>query len=607
MVTVSETVSETDPTFPSVICVSELLRTWETAILLFLNNKNTKLTLFISPFLREDGKLPSDQPGILQDQLYEFMRFLVFLGQLKKFTKADESEDIKNLFSEIPNEFTITFKHYAGIFTEEIMKRIRRTQLLTLKINDDALEISCPDISKITLDKFVTDGMLQFLQQLYDKILDFNGLKDVNDKKVEVVVRGPNFGSGKYTEYIGNGNASLVYPEPENIPEFDKNDLNKISSPPSIRTFAEWSTNNIQRIRDPKTSIIYFVSHSHIMQAFVKEVIKINKEQQPSDSFRQVYDVAKKTNSWSLFFKVNEVDFKGFRHAFSCDNRYQAKGLGFMFLTLRRRWKAGSYTNLALWGILSTTIFATKKLQGLIRDNLPGSLKVSVGMNKEPKDLVVDRYDKYNMLCGDIDDRFKTGNFEITLSNCGTSSKLTLTLDNDCIKIKYRKDNGTFNPQKVVLRLSKDDPPNIQAKYFKDDSNTYTSPPIKGEPTSLLNIASYLSGINIPPTNNDEILGELEGLTLEMTEAISNFIKSDVFKKIKNKATWDKSFGDMSKNVHGIIQTEDVEFSGGRGCGLVRRSTKKMRKYKKYTKKYYRCQSRRKSRRVRKHRRKSRK
>jgi hypothetical protein len=460
--------------FPSIICVSELLRTWETAILLFLNDKNTNLTLFISPFLREDGKLPSDQPGILQDQLYEFMRFLVFLGQLKKFTK-DAKPDIKGLFSWIPNTFTITFKHYAGSFTQEFIGRIPKIKLFTLNVTTDgALEINYPDISKTTLDKFVTDGMLQFLQQLYDKILDFNGLKDVNHKKVEVVVRGPNFGSGKYTEYIDNGNSSLVYPEPENIPEFDTNDLNKISSPPSIRTFAEWSTNNIQRIRDPKTSIIYFVSHSHIMQAFVKEVIKINEEQQPSDSFTQVYDVAKKTNSWSLFFKVNGVNFKGFRHAFSCDNRYQAKGLGFMFLTLRRRWKAGSYTNLALWGILSTAIFAKRKLPGLIRDNLPGSLKVSVGMKKETKDLVVDRYDKYNMLCGKQDDRFKMGNFEINLgNNCGTSSILKVTRDNDCIKIKCRQDNRTFNPQKVILKLNDATPPTIGVTFFNDDSNTY--------------------------------------------------------------------------------------------------------------------------------------
>jgi len=584
---------ETESKFPSVICVSELLRTWETAILLFLNNKNTKLTLFISPFLREDGSFPSDSPGIIEDQLYEFMRFLVFLGQLKKFTNTEDAEDIKNLFSEIPDNFTITFKHYAGIFNDEIMKRIRRTQLLTLKINDGALEISCPDISKITLDKFITSGMLVFLKELNDEILKVNNLNDGQS----------NNGSGKYTNYRGEESLTLTNPSASEIPNLKNTNLNKVSSPPSVITFAKWCKENESSVRD-RSGIFYFVSHSHVMQAFTNKVIKLNQQTNPpSGSFIDVFDSAKKTNSWSLFFKVNEDNFKGFRHAFSCDNRYDKKGLVKIF----HRILLGSYTNLALWGILSTAIFAKRKIPGLIKDNNPQTLKVSVGMVKESKPFLADKNDKYNMLCGLQSDRFKTSNFEITLSNCGTSSKLTLTLDNDCIKIKYRKADGTFNPQKVVLRLSKDDPPGIQAKYFKDDSNTYTTPQIKGEPTSLLNIASYLSGIDIPPTNNDDILGELEGLTLEMTEAISNFINSDVFKKIKNKATWDKSFGDMSQDVHGNIKTEDVEFSGGRGCGLVRRSTKKMRKYKKYTKKYYRCQSRRKSRRVRKHRRKSRK
>jgi hypothetical protein len=592
---------ETDPTFPSVICVSELLRTWETAILLFLNNKNRLLTLFISPFLREDGWFPSDSPGILEDQLYEFMRFLVFLGQLKKFTKDAESEDIKKLFSEIPDNFTITFKHYAGSFTPEILMRIRRTQLLILKVTDGALEINCPDISKITMDKFITSGMIVFLQQLNGEILSFNDLNQAEDDS----------SSGKYTKYDGDTNTSstmdLIYPPASKLPKFNTNDLNKVSSPPSIITFAEWCKVNSTKVTD-RSGIVYFVSHSHVMQEFTNKVIKLNQQTNPpSDSFTDGFDLARKTNSWSLFFNVDGVKFKGFRHAFSCDNRYAEKGVK----KIRLRVLRGKYTNLALWGILSTAIFANKKIPGLIEDNNPEKFKVCIGMKKETKELVGDEFDKYNMLCGKIDDRFKTGNFEITLSNCGTSSKLTLTLDNDCIKIKCRQPDGTFYPQKVVLRLSKRKPITIEVKFFKDDSNTYIPPPNKGsDTTTLLDIASFLSGIKKPPTNEDDddnILGELEGLTLEMNEAISNFINSDVFKKTKNNATWDQLFGVMSKEVNSIIKQDNVDFSGGRGCGLVRRSTKKMRKYKKYTKKYYRCRLRRKSRRVRKHRRKSRK
>ncbi len=584
---------ETPLKFPSIICVSELLRTWETAILLFLNDKNTNLTLFISPFLREDGWLPADIPGILEDQLYEFMRFLVFLGQLKKFTK-DARADIKDLFSWIPNKFTITFKHYAGSFTDEIMRRIQKTQLFKLRTAEDALIIDCPDISSVTLDKLIPEDILTFLEQLYKKILDFNGLNDQppNDE---------NKGDGKYTEYK-QGTATFIPPPPSKIPAFDKN-LNKVSSPPSISTFAEWCRVNIGKIRDP-SGIVYFVSHSHIMQAFVKKVINLNIP--PDGSFRDVFDVAKKTNSWSLFFNINGIKFKGFRHAFSCDNRYQAKGLYKFY----RRWKAGSYTNLALWGILSTAIFAKRKIPGLIKDATPQSLKVSVGMKKETKEFVVDNYDKYNMLCGKEDDRFKTGNFEITLSNCGTSRKSSLTLNNDCIKIKCRQDNGTFYPKKVILELSDTTPPSIQVKFFDDDSDTYTPPPDKGPETSLLKIASFLSTIPIPATRIDDETNrydELKGLTLEMAEAILNFIESGVFKKTKHNAQWDKLFNPFKNEITANVDSTVLEDSEGGGLRLVGRRTKKMHKYKKYTKKYYMYQSRRKSRHIRKYRRKSRK
>jgi len=97
-----------------------------------------------------------------------------------------------------------------------------------------------------------------------------------------------------------------------------------------------------------------------------------------------------------------------------------------------------------------------------------------------------------------------------------------------------------------------------------------------------------------------------------MTESISNFIKSDVFKKTENNAKWDKAFQPFSGEIEKNVDPDNVDPSGGGGRRLVGRRTKKMHKYKKYTKKYYRCQLRRKSRRhirkrVRTYRRKSRK
>ena len=97
-----------------------------------------------------------------------------------------------------------------------------------------------------------------------------------------------------------------------------------------------------------------------------------------------------------------------------------------------------------------------------------------------------------------------------------------------------------------------------------------------------------------------------------MTESISNFIKSNVFKKTENSAMWVKAFKPFLSEIEKNVDSDIVDPSGGGGRGLFGRRTKKMRKYKKYTKKYYRCQSRRKSRRhfqrrKRTHRHKSRK
>ena len=603
---------ETEPKYPSIICVSELLRTWETAILLFLTNKTPKLTLFISPFLREKGLFPSDSPGVLEDQLYEFMRFLVFLGQLKKFTKT-ATQNIEALFSWIPENFTIIFKHYRGGFTKDIIKSIRRTQLFTLQVTDDgSLEINCPSISSITLDKFITDSMLDTLQDLYNGILDVNGLTDQIDEKIKTLVKGPNSGEGKYTKYSNNTSREINYPDPEPIPAFNDNNLNKVSSPPSITTFAKWCSENIQKLITPNSEIVYFVSHSHIMQEFVKKVIKLNDE--PNESFTIVYDKAKKTNSWSLFFNINGVNFKGFRHAFSCDNRYDKKGL----VKILHRIFLGSYTNLALWGILSTAIFANRKIPGLIKDGNLESLKVSVGMEKETKPFLAEKYDKFNMLCGKMDDRFKTGNFEITLSNCGTSSKLTLTLDNDCIKIKLRKDSGTFYEKKVILLLSKTQPYDIQVRQFENDSNQYKPISYNNEnekdTKSLLQIVSYLSNMSVVKRPGNNILPEdnpeLALLAYELSVAISDFIDSPVFKKTKNSDKWKQGFKPFEEEFKKPIVTQNIQdepSGGGSSRRSVRKRTKKMRKYKKYTKKYYTPQSRKKSRRIRKHRRKSRK
>ena len=91
--------------------------------ILFLNKEsNTNLTLYISPYLRESGpiKFTSDRPGELKEQFKEFIRFIHFLRQLKKL-------NINGISELIPDEFSITLKHFSGKFPVEYIQKRKQT------------------------------------------------------------------------------------------------------------------------------------------------------------------------------------------------------------------------------------------------------------------------------------------------------------------------------------------------------------------------------------------------------------------------------------------------------------------------------------------------
>jgi hypothetical protein len=218
---------------------------------------------------------------------------------------------------------------------------------------------------------------------------------------------------------------------------------------------------------------------------------------------------------------------------------------------------AGEYTNLALWGILSTLTFAIGKLPELITAQAftqPG-LQICYGMNKESKEFLSDAYDGVNMVCGLKDARLAIGNFMVDFGNCGTSHFGTFTMDKDCIKLTSKENN-----KKVVLYLAIDNskPPavySIQARFFNNaNSNTYVKDP--PNPSNMPAIANFLSAqpfidnthasdsnggnpiMELPPTtllklftneNTKEQTKTLIDKTLELSEAISTFIASDKF------------------------------------------------------------------------------
>jgi hypothetical protein len=179
------------------------------------------------------------------------------------------------------------------------------------------------------------------------------------------------------------------------------------------------------------------------MKSFVKGVIKSSSLPPFVSKFNKVFERAQETNTWSVFFNEDQdqhgLQYKGFRHAYSCDNRYKEKSK----LKLNERWDAGEYTNLALWGILSTLTFANNKLSQLIdaQTLTRPRLQICYGMNKESKEFLSDAYDGVNLVCGLKDARLSTGSFMVDFGNCGTSHFGTFTMDKDCIKLTSKANN----------------------------------------------------------------------------------------------------------------------------------------------------------------------
>jgi hypothetical protein len=64
----------------------------------------------------------------------------------------------------------------------------------------------------------------------------------------------------------------------------------------------------------------------------------------------------------------------------------------------------------------------------------------------------------------------EANNFHIDLGNCGTSSIITRTFDDDCIVIKKMENKDKNDSKKVVLKLAND---TIEVRFFSDGGNTY--------------------------------------------------------------------------------------------------------------------------------------
>ena len=412
---------------PLKVFVSGLLRTWETALLLYLPflfnedqpNYSQTLILEVSPFLLEkDGVInqSSNNPFDFEGNVKEFFNFI----QLLIFFKSKCSDFFTNpynILNKIPDKFTIIL--VAG--GDKIYLRI--------DIAEKKVEYYQPESSTtnpIPLDGKYISISLEILNKIEENIVN------------EIEKRHSN----KYESYNEDRLDTSKNPPPQTIystfelhgrgQKFD-NFVEIVKYGPDIFSFLKWV---IEFKSHPKNTPILFVSHSGTMNQFLKMMISnlnynYNKtianptNFPPSQKFVDVCKDSRETNTWSMRFKYLGYNVTGFRHAQSCDNMYkmfdksESKGdtakkflsLGGVYVKQRMdRQKYGKYTNLSLWGIFSTLIFSFDNKQNISNFNdkkiNESGLMILSGMPKQPKDSITKFGMNNELTCGDPVSRF---------------------------------------------------------------------------------------------------------------------------------------------------------------------------------------------------------
>lgn len=467
---------------PLKVFVSGLLRTWETALLLYLpflyNNDHLDysqtLILEVSPFLLEkDGVInqsynnPFDFEGNVKE-FFNFIKLFIFFKSEYSvfFTKLGDS------LKEIPDKFTIIL--VAG--NDKIYLRI--------DIAEKKVEYSQPES---TTNPIPLDGKyISISPEILNKI----------ENNIVNNIQKPNSGSGsdsdKYESYNDDRlDTSKNLPPPQTIYstfelhgggqiKFD-NFVEIVKYGPDIFSFLKWV---IEFKSHPKNTPILFVSHSGTMNQFLKMMISnlnynytdIANNFPPSQKFVNVCKNSRETNTWSMRFKYLGYNVTGFRHAQSCDNMYkmfdksESKGdtakkiLSFGGVSAKQRFdrhKYGKYTNLSLWGIFSTLIFSyqNKKIISEFNDseiNKSGFMVLS-GMGKQLKDNITTFGMQNELTCGDPVSRFLVSSAYSSKSksslNVAKLEKVVDIIPSSDSLIELRNDYGVIYRQQMSNKL----------------------------------------------------------------------------------------------------------------------------------------------------------
>ena len=426
---------------PLKVYVSVLLRTWETALLIYLPflfnasqpTYSQTLILEISPFLLEkrnkrfgkfeattlNSDLPHDFAGNI-DQFFNFIKLFIFLKQQNKgkpLIKGIAGESLK----QIPDNFTIILvagndKVYLRVVDSEKIEYYLPPNIPANTLNPNPITIPDKTIQNINskiVDSIVTpsDSNLNNKYESYD-----------DDRLTSKTPPAPP--QTIYSTFPVLSYAGVDFTNFENIGKYG----------PDIFSFLKWV---IHVKSHPKNTPILFVSHSKTMNQFLKMMISNHNYNYtdttnnfpPTIQFVNVCEAARETNTWSMRFKYLGYNVTGFRHAQSCDNMYKTldeatskmdktKKVASYVATLgvakgkelSDRNKLGKYTNLSLWGIFSTLIFihSNKDIISKFADaeiNKSGLMILS-GMGQQSKDNIEKFGTDNELTCGDVTSRF---------------------------------------------------------------------------------------------------------------------------------------------------------------------------------------------------------
>ena len=403
---------------PLRVYVSSLLRTWETAFLLFLqfliNNSDPGyipvLILVVSPFLREEeniGVNASNKPGEIVDNIMQFLKFIdlyILLSNLKD----DTNHEIGDKFNSYPKkfnlvvEFSSTQKLYIHVDTTIPNSIVFEYQIIGINSSDPKIK-----------------DYLETRVSLSDENITF--IKSIVTSVSNVASSSSSSSSSSYVKYNDTLSTPTQVELPYALTQMDESNFDNFETfsvySPDIFNYLKWV---ISVKKHPKNIPIFVVSHSGTMKKFLKKIFfcfnKGVKNITPSSTFIEMYEYCTNTNVWS--FRLNYMGYSVivFRHGFTCDNMYKEGKIKFDRLN-------GYYSNLSIWGICSVIEFyeLNKEILKNLTDIRESILSIMPGFQKQSKSEITSRTLPNEITCGsDIDSRFNnknTGN-KILNFNC---------------------------------------------------------------------------------------------------------------------------------------------------------------------------------------------